>query len=154
MTTDKIEPTLFDLKSLKRALLVSAYKSGSDKGVSEDHLQELERLCETYGLGVVGQYSCPIKKFDAGTYLGEGKLEELRQTANQSNADVVIFDEEISPPQQRNLEKIFQRPVIDRTELIIEVFAQRAQTKEAQLQIELAKIKYQFPRLKRLWKIG
>jgi len=141
----------FELKALKNALLVGVYRSGTDKELCEDYLDELQRLCETYGLKVVGKFPCPIKKLDAATYLGVGKLEELKAAAKELEANVVIFDEEISPHQQRNLEKIFICPVIDRTELIIEVFAQRAQTKEARLQIELAKVKYQFPRLKRMW---
>jgi GTPase len=141
----------FELKALSHALLVGAYRSGTDKELCEDYLEELERLCETYGLKAVGKFACPIKKLDAGTYLGIGKLEELKEAAKELEADVVIFDEEISPNQQRNLEKIFACPVIDRTELIIEVFAQRAWTREARLQIELAKVRYQFPRLKRMW---
>lgn len=132
-------------------MLISVYQSGGDKSLCDAHLQELQRLCDTYGLEVVEKFPCAIKKYNAATYLGEGKLEELRLAAIDLKAEVVIFDDEISPNQQRNLEKIFQRPVIDRTELIIEVFAQRAHTKEARLQIELAKVKYQFPRLKRLW---
>jgi len=140
-----------ELKSFKTALLVGAYYSGDEKKDCEDYLDELERLCETFGLKAVGKAPCSIKKLEAATYLGKGKLEELCHTAQEMGADVIIFDDEISPHQQRNLEKIFARPVIDRTELIIEVFAQRAQTKEARLQIELAQVRYQFPRLKRLW---
>ncbi len=154
MTEDKtpvhqMQP--FELKAMKNALLVGAYRSGTDKEVCEEYLKELERLCETYGLKAVGKFACSIKKLESGTYLGTGKLEELKTAAKELEADVVIFDDEISPHQQRNLEKFFMRPVIDRTELIIEVFAQRAQTREARLQIELAKVRYQFPRLRRLW---
>ena len=141
----------FELKALANALLVGTYPSGDNKQLCEEYLEELHRLCDTYGLKAVGKFPCPIKKLDPKTYLGIGKLEELKAAAQELNADIIIFDEEISPHQQRNLEKIFMRPVIDRTELIIEVFAQRAQTKEARLQIELAKVKYQFPRLKRMW---
>jgi GTP-binding protein HflX len=133
----------------ERALLVGAY--GQDRETCEDCLKELERLCETYGFKVLSRFACPLKKIDAGTYVGSGKLEELLQAAQEEGADVIVFDDEISPNQQRNLEKLFQKPVIDRTELIIEVFAQRAQTSEARLQVELAKVKYQLPRLKRLW---
>lgn len=138
--------TYVDLKSLKKAFLVSVFL---DK--KEESLDELERLCETFGLQAIAKRPCLVRKFEAGTYLGSGKLEELRQEASRLGAEVVVFDDEISPHQQRNLEKIFAMPVIDRTELIIEVFAQRAHTKEAQLQIELAKVRYQFPRLKRMW---
>ena len=141
----------FQLRELSRALLVGIYRSGNEARECEDCLEELERLCDTYGLTAVGKFACPIKKLDAATYLGSGKLEELKERADELSAEVIIFDDEINPHQQRNLEKIFQRPVIDRTELIIEVFAQRAQTREARLQIELAKIKYQFPRLRRMW---
>lgn len=141
----------FELRALKNALLVGAYRSGTEKELCDDYLTELERLCETYGLTAIAKISCPIKKIEASAYLGEGKLEELKKAADDLKADVIIFDDEISPHQQRNLEKIFFRPVIDRTELIIEVFAQRAQTREARLQIELAKVKYQFPRLRRMW---
>ncbi len=141
----------FQLKDFKRALLIGIYRVSTDKQGCEDNLKELERLCDTYGLEAAGKISCSIKKIDAGLYLGSGKLEEILQTAKDLSAEVILFDDEISPQQQRNLEKFFQRPVIDRTELIIEVFAQRAQTREARLQIELAKVRYQFPRLKRLW---
>lgn len=140
-----------ELKVLKAALLVGVYPSGGEKKLCEEYLDELGRLCDSYGLATAGKVACPIKKLDAGTYLGKGKLEELVQLASELMADVIIFDDEISPHQQRNLEQIFRRPVIDRTELIIEVFAQRAHTREARLQVELAKIKYQFPRLRRLW---
>lgn len=140
-----------ELSSLKNALLVGAYPSGSEKKLCEEYLDELERLCETYGFQTVAKVPCPIKKLDAGTYLGEGKIEELVKMADELKADLVIFDDEISPNQQRNLEGFFKRPVIDRTELILEVFAQRAQTREARLQVELAKIRYQLPRLRRMW---
>lgn len=135
----------------KKALLLSVYFSGKEKETCEDYLEELERLCETYGMETVDKIACPVKKLDAGTYLGKGKIEELSRMADDQKIDVIIFDDEITPNQQRNLEKLFGRPVIDRTELILEVFAQRAQTREARLQIELAQVKYQFPRLRRLW---
>ena len=141
----------FELKETKAAFLVGTFPSGGDKNLGEEYLEELERLCETFGLDVAGRILCPIKKLTAATYIGAGKLEEIEKIVTDLDIGVVIFDDEISPNQQRNLEAFFKRPVIDRTELIIEVFAQRAQTREAQLQIELAKIKYQFPRLKRMW---
>ncbi len=140
-----------DLKRFNKALLISSYPSGKELALSEEYLVELERLCETFGLETVGKVSCPIKKIDAANFLGSGKLEELIELAKEIGAEVIIFDDEITPHQQRNLEKLFAKPVIDRTELIIEVFAQRAQTREAKLQVELAKVRYQMPRLKRLW---
>ncbi len=140
-----------ELKQFKTALLIGAYASGTTVKECEEHLDELGRLCSTYGLEVVGEITAPYKKLDAGHYIGTGKIEEVKKIAEEIKADVVIFDDEISPKQQRNLEKMLNKPVIDRTELIIEVFAQRAQTREARLQIELAKVRYQLPRLRRLW---
>lgn len=138
--------------SSKRALLVSVYKNGAgNKEVGEEHLQELLLLTETFGVMAVGKVTCVVRRYDASTYVTEGKLQELVDAAKQLEATIVIFDDEISPSQQRNLEKKFGIPVIDRTEVILGVFGQRARTKEARLQIELAQVKYQAPRLKRLW---
>lgn len=134
-----------------KALLVSVYKGTSNREICEEHLQELALLAQTYGVEVVGKVPCIIRKFDASTFVTEGKLEELIALSQELHADVVIFDDEIAPSQQRNLEKLFKIPVMDRTGVILEVFAQRAQTKEARLQIELAQVKYQAPRLKRMW---
>ena len=136
----------------QRALLVSVFKSGSgQKEVSEEHLQELVLLTQTYGVEVVYKTTCLVRRYDGSTYVTEGKLKELIDAAKEHKATLVIFDDEILPSQQRNLEKAFGIPVIDRTEVILKVFAQRARTKEARLQIELAEVKYQAPRLKRLW---
>ena len=136
----------------KKALLVSVYKGGpAQREICEEHLQELGLLVDTYGVNVGDKLPCMVRKYEAATFVTEGKLQELAQRSQEINADLVIFDDEISPAQQRNLEEIFKMPVIDRTEVILGVFAQRAQTKEARLQIELAQVKYQAPRLKRLW---
>jgi GTP-binding protein HflX len=145
------QPQNFVMSAVEKALLVGAYRSGSARSSCEESLQELTRLAESYGIMDTASMACPIKKLDAGTYLGSGKLAELATLASDIKVGLIIFDDEITPHQQRNLEKIFKLPVIDRTELIIEVFAKRAQTREAKLQIELAKIKYQFPRLRRMW---
>lgn len=147
-------PSHYDIPNLQKftsALLVATFSSARERQQCEENLAELERLCETFGLQVLDKVACSIKKVDAATFLGSGKLEEILLKADELGAEVILFDDEISPQQQRNLEKLFQRPVVDRTELIIEVFAQRAETKEAKLQVELAKIRYQIPRLKRLW---
>lgn len=135
----------------KKALLVSVYKGANYRETCEEHLEELALLALTYGVSIVGKIACNIRKYDASTFVTEGKLQELLSSAEELKADIVIFDDEITPGQQRNLEKLFKLPVMDRTEVILEVFAQRAQTKEAKLQIELAQVKYQSPRLKRLW---
>lgn len=134
------------------ALLVSVYKGNAEqKQICLEHLEELALLTETFGVEIVGKIPCGIRRYDASTFVTEGKLEELVQAAKDTQANLVIFDDEIAPSQQRNLEITFGMPVIDRTEVILGVFAQRAQTKEARLQIELAQVKYQVPRLKRLW---
>lgn len=138
-------------KTPLRALLISVYKGSNQKAVCIEHLQELALLAETYGVEVLHKFPCVVRKYDAGTFITEGKLEEVVDLSKKLQANLVIFDDEVSPGQQRNLEKEFGIPVIDRTEVILEVFAQRAQTKEARLQIELAQVKYQAPRLKRLW---
>lgn len=141
----------YELADLKTVMLVGSYESGKDKKTCEEHLDELESLSQTYGFTVLEKCACPIRKIEASTFFGKGKIEELIGIAESLNVDVIIFDDEMTPNQQKNLEKFFKKPVIDRTELILEVFAQRAHTKEAKLQIELAKTNYQLPRLKRLW---
>ena len=150
MAITKLPPRETDVEKLK-ALLVATFLGNNQRPLCEEHLQELALLVDTYGVEVVGSYPCQNRKCDAATYITSGKLEELRMVADELGANVIIIDEEISPSQQRNLETVFQRPVMDRTEVILGVFGQRAQTKEARLQIELARVKYQTPRLKRLW---
>lgn len=147
---DILEQLHEDLRG-KSALLVAAYQGSSMRQICEEHLSELELLVETYGVKTAGKIACQMRKYDASTFLGKGKIEELANQAAEINANLIIFDDEISPAQQRNLEKLFQLPVMDRTEVILGVFAQRAQTKEARLQIALAQVKYEAPRLKRLW---
>ncbi len=133
------------------AVLVGVYKGGDGRVICEEHLDELENLADTFGVPVAAKIACPVRKIEASTFLSSGKLEEIALEIKEKRANLVIFDEEISPAQQRNLEKLLKAAVMDRTELILEIFGQRAQTKEARLQIELARTKYEFPRLKRLW---
>ena len=148
----EIDHTKLHTEEPLQALLVSAYKGGTNmQAICEEHLEELELLAETYGVAVVQKFPCPVRKYEAATHITQGKLEEVIQLSKDLKVDLVIFDDEISPSQQRNLEKSIALPVMDRTELILGVFAQRAQTKEARLQIELARRKYEAPRLKRLW---
>lgn len=140
-----------EFRERKKALLVGVYEGASEKESCLLHLDELGRLCDTYGLPYAEKIAVPLKKVDAGTYLGSGKVEELAKKAKELGVDMILLDNEISPKQQRNLEEAFQCAVSDRTELILEVFAKAAQTREARLQIQLAQMRYQFPRLKRLW---
>ena len=112
----------------EKALLVSTYHGAAQLPICHEHLEELELLAKTFGIETIHRQPCPIRKFDASIYVGKGKLEELIQIADQKVADLIIFDDEITPAQQRNLQKAFNRPVLDRTEVILGVFAQRAQT--------------------------
>ncbi len=141
----------YDLEEVKRVALVGLFGSGQPDLECREHLDELEELSWTYGFEVVEKVMCPIKKLNAATYIGSGKAVEIGELCDAKGIHAVILDEEITPNQQRNLEVLIKKPVLDRTELILEVFAQRAISREAVLQIELAKIKYQIPRLKRLW---
>lgn len=139
------------LLSGQKALLVAVCRPTDQKMEVQEHIDELALLAETYGVQPEEKVICPLRKYDPATFIGKGKLEELVERAKEIGATLILFDDEISPAQQRNLEKAFQLTVMDRTELIIEVFSQRARTKEARLQVELAKVKYQLPRLKRMW---
>jgi GTPase len=114
-------------------------------------LEELEGLAETAGTEVVGRMTQRREKPDQATYLGSGKVEELRGMVEMTDADVVIFDNDLSPAQTRNLEKVLDVKVVDRSELILDIFAARAQTHEARLAVELAQLEYSMPRLKRMW---
>lgn len=138
-------------EGIRRALLVTVPKHTVPKNIAQDHIDELELLVQTYGVETADKMICPTRKFVSATLMTSGKLEEVHARAQELAVDVVIFDDEISPAQQRNLEKVMGIPVLDRCEVILEVFAQRAQTREARLQIELARVRYQLPRLKRLW---
>ena len=114
-------------------------------------LEELEGLAATAGVRVVGQVTQRREAPDATTYLGHGKVEELTGLAAARDADVVIFDNDLSPAQTRNLERAIGLKVLDRTELILDIFASRAQTRQARLAVELAQLEYAMPRLKRMW---
>jgi GTP-binding protein HflX len=116
-----------------------------------DPLEELEGLAESAGAHIVGRLTQRREAPDKTTYLGKGKVEELRLLTESTDADVVIFDNDLTPAQTRNLEKATATKVLDRTELILDIFASRAQTHEARLAVELAQLQYSLPRLKRLW---
>jgi GTPase len=122
-----------------------------DSRVEEPPLMELEGLSQAAGLEVVGVMTQRRDAPDATTYLGKGKVAELTAYAAAKNADLVIFDNDLSPGQTRNLEKAVGLKVLDRTELILDIFAGRAQTRESRLAVELAQLEYAMPRLKRLW---
>ena len=112
-----------------------------------ESLDELERLAETAGGKVVGRVLQRREKPDVSTFIGKGKLEELRLLQQQTQATTILFDDALSPAQQRNLEKTLSVKVIDRIALILDIFAQRARSYEGQLQVELAQMRYMLPRL-------
>ena len=119
---------------------------------SDEHpLEELRGLAETAGAEVVGELAQRRHAPDVATYVGQGKVKELEQLAAARDADVVVFDNDLSPAQTRNLEQAVGVKVLDRTELILDIFATRAQTTEARLAVELAQLQYSLPRLKRMW---
>jgi GTPase len=117
----------------------------------EDSLLELEELARTAGANVVAQLTQRLDRPDPATFLGKGKVEELRELALEHEAELIIFDEELTPSQQRNLENALKVKIVDRTTLILDIFAQRARTREGHLQVELAQLEYLLPRLSQLW---
>ncbi|MEX0586575.1 MAG: GTPase HflX [Pirellulales bacterium] len=114
-------------------------------------LEELSGLAETAGATVVGRLSQRRNRPDVALFLGKGKLEELKLLVGSHDAEVVLFNNDLSPGQKRNLEKALQVKVLDRTELILTIFATRARTQEARLAVELAQLEYALPRLKQMW---
>jgi GTP-binding protein HflX len=137
----------------ERAVLVEVdlAEDGADAAGHRDRLEELGRLAEAAGAEVVATVGQHRRRPHPGTYVGHGKVQEIALLAGQQKADVVIFDNDLSPAQIRNLERDMQVKVIDRTELILDIFASRARTHEARLQVELAQLEYTYPRLTRLW---
>jgi len=114
---------------------------------AEESIAELHTLAESAGAKVVGEILQRRDRLDPATLIGAGKLEEVAGAAASMNADLLLFDHDLSPSQQRNIEKIVDRRVIDRTQLILDIFARHAKTREGQLQVELAQLKYMLPRL-------
>src|SRR6185312_11203563 len=117
----------------------------------DEHLRELSELADTAGAVVVGEMMQQIDRPHPGTYLGSGKIDELRDRVQEDSASLVIFDDELSPTQGKNIEDAIGRRVMDRAELILDIFATRARTSEAKMQVELAQLEYMLPRLTRMW---
>ena len=135
-------------KRPERTMLVSLEYGKQDRQwTSEDSLEELRQLAETAGAEVKAKFLQKRPKPDPGFFIGRGKVRDLALYAQQEDIDLCIFDEELSPAQQRNLEQALGIKVIDRTALILDIFAQRAQTNEGKLQVELAQLQYTLPRI-------
>lgn len=139
-------------KQAERALLVSVYKGAAQKEESESLLVELNSLVDTLGIPVLDSLLVRVQEPNPRYFVGSGKAEEIFEHAQQLEADVIVFDNELSPAQQRNWEAMTGLAVIDREEVILDIFAQRAQTKEARLQVDLARMEYSLPRLTRAWR--
>ncbi len=148
--------TLIETKSTERAdrrekaILVGVLLPEGDYS-PDDPLDEIRGLAKTAGLIMVGTMLQRRQHPDIATYIGSGKVEELKDLCHAHEADLVVFDNDLGPAQTRNLERLLGVKVIDRTEVILDIFATRARTHEAHLQVELAQLEYALPRLKRMW---
>jgi GTPase len=131
----------------ERAALVGLVTSNTRRVDAEHSLEELAGLADAAGARVVLRVLQERPKPDAATFLGSGKVDLLARAADESDVDVIIFDNELSPAQLRELQKRLERKVVDRTQLILDIFARRARTREGKLQVELAQLKYLLPRL-------
>jgi GTP-binding protein HflX len=135
----------------ENAIAVALILPDLTRSVVEEHLAELEKLIETAGGVVVDRVFAKRPRPDAATYVGSGKAEQIKALAQSSGAKLIVFDDDLSPAQARNLEKITEVKVIDRSGLILDIFAGRARSREARTQVELAQLEYMLPRLTRAW---
>ena len=138
-------------KTQERALLIGLEKKGVSKWDLHDSLEELRELAHSAGAKVVDTVTQKLQKPTAPYYIGRGKAESIKESCQNQQVTSVIFDDELSPAQGRNLENLLARKVLDRTQLILDIFAQRARSREGRLQIELAQLQYLLPRLTRMW---
>src|SRR3954465_15299552 len=132
-------------------ILIGVINKLQDDGQAKEYLDELAFLAETYGLRTGKTFTQKLEKPDKSTFIGKGKLAEIKNYVKENSIDVVIFDDELSPSQQRNLEKELGKKILDRTTLILEIFEQRAQTAHAKTQVQLAQYQYLLPRLTGMW---
>jgi GTP-binding protein HflX len=135
----------------ERALLIGLEQDGVSKWDLRDSMEELAELANSAGAEVVNTVTQKLQKPTAPYYIGKGKAELIKESFKDQHVTSVIFDDELSPAQGRNLENLLSRKVLDRTQLILDIFAQRARSREGRLQIELAQLQYLLPRLTRMW---
>ena len=136
---------------VERAVLVGIQEPGIQVTEIKEHLNELEELVKNMNIGIVDKIVVTLRKVLPHYYIGSGKAEEIVAHVKEINGDCIIFDSELSPSQQRNWEKLSGLCVIDRQEVILDIFATRASTREAMLQVQLARLQYSLPRLTRAW---
>src|SRR6476660_512130 len=138
-------------KQAERALLIGLERDGVSKWDLRDSMEELRELANSAGAEVVDTVTQKLPKPTAPFYIGKGKAEAIKESVQSQGVTSVIFNDELSPAQGRNLENLLSRKVLDRTQLIHDIFAQRARSREGRLQIELAQLQYLLPRLTRMW---
>ena len=138
---------------VERAMLVSIYFDPSEAGEKQAMLDELEDLVSNLGIGIAGKHLVKSRDMHAKFLCGTGKAQEVKQLALDCRADCVVFDNMLSPSQQREWERLVDECVIDREEVILDIFARRARTREASLQVELARMQYSLPRMARTYSI-
>ena len=139
------------MPAVERVLLVGVFGRRSSRAGEEESIEELASLTETAGGEVVGTVLQERRTIDPATFIGKGKAAEIGNVCTEDKIDLVVFDDDLSPAQARNLEKITGRRVIDRSQLIVDIFATGARTSVAKAQVELAQIEYTLPRLRRMW---
>lgn len=139
------------LQQRERAIIVAVVRKGADNTITEEHLEELRLLLDTAGADVVDDLVQERERPDIATAIGKGKVEELVELVKQHEAAMVVFDDDLTPAQVRNLEKAVNVKVLDRTQVILDIFAANARSVEARTQVELAQLEYLLPRLTRMW---
>jgi GTP-binding protein HflX len=138
-------------KRSERVFLVGVELKSRGRAELRESLDELAELAQTAGAEVAGDGIQKMESLNAATFIGKGKAEEFSKFCKANDVDTVIFDDELSPAQSRNLEKIFNCKILDRASLILDIFAQRARTREGKMQIELAQLQHLLPRLTKFW---
>jgi GTP-binding protein HflX len=135
----------------ERCVLVGAVTRTQDETKAQEYLDELRFLADTAGAETVAVFTQKLDKPDPTLFLGSGKMDEIKAYVESEDIDLIIFDDELTPSQLKNIERLFERKVMDRTNLILDIFAARAQTSYARTQVELAQYEYLLPRLTRMW---
>ena len=138
-------------KEIETAVLVGLALPGTTNETAQEYLDELAFLSETLGVKPVKQFHQRLQKQDSKTFVGSGKLQEIKDYVDEHELDMVIFDDELTPSQMRNLENFFSKKIYDRSLLILDIFQQRAQSAQSKTQVELARFQYLLPRLTRMW---
>jgi GTPase len=140
-----------EIPKIEKAILIGVSSPATSKETTEEHLQELERLADTAGAHVVETTIQNKETINPALFIGKGKSEEIARRVAEEKIDLVIFDDDLSPTQSRNLEKIIKCKILDRSGIILHIFALRARSREARTQVELAQLQYVLPRLTRQW---